>query len=157
MTGWSIELTTLLAMAGLMLSSLSLLYTFLRNRTTDIKELENRLTKLEGNQFTDTDKERLRELTVKVGVFWNIIEKEAPRLLRQHLTPHLDALLAKAEGGLSKLSKKEQIELKELLEEQYSAVVNNKDVEDPGRALVLALYKGVLEVETNSKEDLPAC
>jgi hypothetical protein len=163
-----LETGAILALLSLALSSLSLLYSYFRNRTGDIKELENRLTRLEGNQFTDIDRDRLtkleqnqftpqdkkclRELDVKVGVFWSIIEREAPRLLRQHLTPSLDALLAKAEKGISKLSKKEQMELKKLVDEQYDATVNSGDLEDPGRALVLALYKGVLEVETNSKE-----
>ncbi len=119
----------------------------------DIKELENRLTKLEQNQFTLEDRECLRELRVKVGVFWNIIEKEAPRLLRQHLTPHLDALLAKAEGGISRLSKDEKKELKQLVDEQYRKELEKENLNDPGRALILALYRGVLEVEAEEDEE----
>lgn len=141
----------MLTLVGLFLSSISLVYTFLRNRFKDIKELENRLTRLEEHQFTPEDRTRLRELDVKVGIFWGVIEREAPKILRQRLTPHLDALLAKAEGGISKLSRNEQIELKKLLEEQYDKVVNSGDIEDPGRALVMALYKGVLEIKTKEE------
>jgi len=145
------------------LSILSIIYGLFRDRSQDVRVLEKRLVTLEGNQFTSEDRERLttlegnqftsedrkglRALEVKVGVFWNIIEKEAPRILKQNLTPLLDALLTKAENGIAKLPRDELLELKRLLDERYADITNGGDVEDPGRALVLALYRGVIEVE----------
>uniref|UniRef100_A0A6M3MDN2 Uncharacterized protein n=1 Tax=viral metagenome TaxID=1070528 RepID=A0A6M3MDN2_9ZZZZ len=136
-----------LGVVAVVLSIISIIYGLFRDKAQDVRALENRLATLEGNQFTSEDREGLRALEVKVGVFWNIIEKEAPRILKQTVTPLLDALLTKAEKGIAKLPRDELLELKRLLDEQYSNIANGGDVEDPGKALVLALYRGVVEVE----------
>uniref|UniRef100_A0A6M3MGX8 Uncharacterized protein n=1 Tax=viral metagenome TaxID=1070528 RepID=A0A6M3MGX8_9ZZZZ len=139
-----------LGVIAIVLSIISIIYGLFRDKAQDIRTLENRLATLEGNQFTSEDREGLRALEVKVGVFWNIIEKEAPRILKQHLTPLLDALLAKAENGIANLPREDLLELKRLLDERYADITNGDDVKDPGRALVLALYRGRLALALDS-------
>jgi len=151
MSDWVIDPNFLLSFSGLLLAILSFIYTFAKDKTSDVRVLENRLTTLEGNQFTDEDRKTLKELEVKTGVFWNIIVREAPKLLKQKITPYLDVLLSKAELGLSELTPSEKKELLSLLDERY-AVLTKGDVEDSGKALVLALYKGILEIEVSNQE-----
>ena len=151
MSDWVIDPNFLLSFSGLLLAILSFIYTFAKDKTSDVRVLENRLTTLEGNQFTDEDRKTLKELEVKMGVFWNIIVREAPKLLKQKITPYLDVLLSKAELGLSELTPSEKKELLSLLDERY-AVLTKGDVEDSGKALVLALYKGILEIEVSNQE-----
>ena len=151
MSDWVIDPNFLLSFSGLLLAILSFIYTFAKDKTSDVRVLENRLTTLEGNQFTDEDRKTLKELEVKMGVFWNIIVREAPKLLKQKITPYLDVLLSKAELGLSALTPSEKKELLSLLDERY-AVLTKGDVEDSGKALVLALYKGILEIEVSNQE-----
>jgi len=151
MSDWVIDPNFLLSFSGLLLAILSFIYTFAKDKTSDVRVLENRLTTLEGNQFTDEDRKTLKELEVKTGVFWNIIVREAPKLLKQKITPYLDVLLSKAELGLSALTSAEKKDLLSLLDERY-AVLTKGDVEDSGKALVLALYKGILEIEVSNQE-----
>ena len=152
-----------IATASLVLSLIGFLFTWLRTRISDIKEYENRftvleesqieikeyenrLTFLEQNTFTDDDRACLRELDIKVGVFWKLVESEAPKLLKRNSTPYLDALLSKAELGLNTLSIIELYELDTLLTEQYNEDLAAGDVESPGRALVNALYRARIKM-----------
>ena len=151
MAEWVIDPNLLFSFSGLVLAIISLIYSLSKDKTKDVRDLENRLTNLEGNQFTDEDRKTLKELEVKTGVFWNIIVEEAPKLLKQKITPYLDVLLSKAESGLSGLTQAEKKELLSLLDERY-AVLTKGDVEDSGKALVLALYKGILEIEVSNQE-----
>jgi len=156
------------SITGIILSLIGFLFTWYRTNISDIRKLENRLVTLEqhkvnstqmenrlatieANSFNPSDRESLSELQVKVGVFWSIIESEAPKLLKRVTTPYLDILLSKAETGLSHLSSDEQLELYELLKVQYENEIKG-DVDAPGRALVNALYRARISMGLNTVE-----
>lgn len=43
--------------------------------------------------------ERIKDLEVKIGLFWKIVEQEIPKILHSPHTPEIDVLLEKVMGG----------------------------------------------------------
>lgn len=141
-----IEIVTLVGITGLSLSILNFLYTYWRTSRGDIKEYENRLTKLEECQFKEADRKCLNQLEIKMSLFWNIVEREFPKMLQQANTPRLDIMLSKIRSvGFSKLTKEEAQETYNLLNEQYEEISRNEDKTD--RKIVLAFLKGALALQ----------
>ena len=124
----------------------SLLYTAYRTRKQDIASLENRITILEQNQFTSSDKTCLHEVDVKMKLFWSIVEKEFPNILHSDKTPQIDKLLEKASKGTSNLSESEKKTLiKSLSNEKKEALKHN----NKSRALVVDFYTTVLQYNSS--------
>lgn len=63
-------------------------------------------------------KNRLTKLETQMGPFWNLIERELPKLIHSPHTPEIDKLLEKMiDGTLTKLEAKDlKIKLKEEME-----------------------------------------
>lgn len=145
---WDIGLV--LSIIGVGISILSLYLSSSRTTKEDTKRLENRLTRLEGNQFKPEDRECLHEVEVKMNLFWSIVEKEFPRVLMKQRTPVLDLLLEKAEiNGVSNLTEIEQDQLLDGLNQEYDRAL---ETEDSGRAMAISLFRATLIYNKNHGE-----
>ena len=132
------------------LSLFALLYSIYKGSAANMKELENRITTNEQYRFTKEDRDCMNEMKLKVDLFWSVVEKEFPKILVRHETPEFDKLLNKASDGLDKLSLEELSRLSSTLKSQYKIA---KEEENPGRAMAIALYKGVVEEFIREKNE----
>ncbi len=132
-----------LGIIGTCISLLSLYLIRSDKSLKKIKSQENRLTKLEQNQFRPEDRQCLYELKTKIDLWWTIVEREFPKLLVQVDTPKLDILLEKAGlFGVDYLGDKEKVDLETMLDDEYQSAINT---EDSGRAMAIALYRAVVK------------
>jgi hypothetical protein len=127
---------------GVIVAIASFIVARARASVTDTRELEHRLTQLETNQFTKEDRQCLRDNDLKMKLFWGVVEKEFPKLLKQHRTPMVDKLLTKAAMGLDKLTPNETSKLMKALDNEFNIAVSQKN---PRRALMIAFYLKVME------------
>lgn len=81
-------------------------------------------------------KNRLTKLETQMQPFWNLIEKELPKLIHSPHTPEIDVLLDKMIDG--KLTQDEAIDLKCMLKEELN-------VPDIGKKLVMILMLARLD------------
>lgn len=146
----------------------SFLFSYQRASKTDVANNENRITKIEGNQFTQADRDRLKFIeddlkhcrfsdedrkclydnTTKMALFWGIVQTEFPKILKQFDTPKLDKVFDKLINcGIRSLSIAEAKTFHLRLQTEYDAALK---AEKADRALILALYNMVYEYETSS-------
>jgi len=125
----------------------------------DAVALEHRLTLNEQNQFNENDRRCLQEVVWKMGLFWDTVKTDFPKLLRQEKTPRFDALLDKAEANIGLLSPNEVNELTELLTNIVESAKNEnvKKREKPDRAMMAAFYRKVLQYESNGGKNTHGC
>lgn len=137
-----IAVELVISLIGLTISLVSFYFARKDKGVEQVQSIENRLTSLESNQFTQEDRNCLNELDMKMNLFWGIVEQEFPRLLVRSNTPTIDILLIKAsKSGVDSLSATEHKELIERLNVEY---VNAIEIEDSGRAMAISLFRATL-------------
>lgn len=95
----------------------------------------------EVNEVTQDLSDRVKELEIKIDLFWRIVEKEFPRLLKQETTPNLDLILNIAENGYDCLTQEMAKDLYMRLKEEYRIALQH---ERPCRGYLLVMYMGGL-------------
>lgn len=152
----SAEINLLLSAIGTLTAISSAIYVLFRTSKMDTKDTEKRfsalterLGKLELSQMTPKERLCLQDISLKMNLFWSIIEKDFPKLLKQETTPELDVLLDKITNG--PLTTEEHSRLVHLLDVEYNKATA---IEDSGRAMALALYKATLTYKPNP--EIPA-
>lgn len=142
-----------LSIIGLCVALGSLYFSRKDRSIGEVSKLENRLTTLEANRFTQADRDSLIELELKMGLFWGIVETEFPRILIKAHTPHIDTLLVKvSKSGVLSLTDSEHNELIARLDQEYMEAL---DSEDPGRGLAISFFRAVLKF--SKIKDVDAC
>lgn len=131
-----------LSIASILLAVISLYMSRQDKGTEAVKNLEHRLTALETNRFTASDRQCLQDLELKMSLFWTIVEKDFPRLLIQKSTPALDVLLIKSHStGIISLSLDELDQLLDRLNTEY---INAIEQELSGRAMAISLFRATV-------------
>lgn len=142
-----------LSIIGLCVALGSLYFSRKDRSIGEVSKLENRLSTLEANRFTQADRDSLIELELKMGLFWGIVETEFPRILIKAHTPHIDSLLVKAsKSGISSLTDSEHHELIARLDQEYMEALDN---EDSGRGLAISFFRAILKF--NKTKSINAC
>ena len=146
-----ITIELVLSIIGLCVALGSLYFSRKDRSIGEVGKLENRLTTLEANKFTQEDRDCLNELDLKMSLFWGIVETEFPRILIKVHTPHIDILLVKAsKSGVSSLTDSEHNELVARLDQEYMEALDN---EDPGRGLAISFFRALLKFSKNKDVD----
>jgi hypothetical protein len=134
-----------ISLAAIALAVISLLINEWRKTKIDAKQLEKRLTDIENHLFTDKDSDCLKDVALKIGLLWKVVEVEFPKILRNKNTPELDILLNKViDSGLSSLTAEEFTKLKNGLSDEYAKALL---LEDENRAIPIALWQAILEYQ----------
>jgi len=113
----------------------------------DAVEYASRLTALEQNQFTSTDRRCLHDIDTKMRTIWKFFERDLPAALAQEHTIRLDELLGKAKEGLGKMSVSEANELFSLIKTEETESKKSEETSQSFRGLKLSMYRGFLEHE----------
>lgn len=141
--------------ADTLLAIITFLYAVFVSGQAKAVELENRLTKVEANQFTEADKNCLHELDLKMKLFWGIVETEFPIFLRRDKTPQLDILLDKARvNGVKSLTFDEVGFLDDELKKEYKQAIAEHD---SGRALAIAFYSTIVKYTSINGSEKNGC
>jgi hypothetical protein len=150
-----IDSSLLLSIIGLGVSATAFLINLTKTSKTDSIELEKRLTTLESDKFTDTDRKCLYDILSRFNVLWGVFEKDLPRFLKQETTPALDALIEKLlQVGIRGLDKEEYLMLDKYMAEEYEKALADESLQ--GRGFRLALFRAVSKFN-RSKSTVNSC
>jgi hypothetical protein len=143
-----IETSTVIAVIGLCLSAAAFLINTTKASKGEAVKLENRLTKLEADQFTDQDRKCLYDIHSRFSILWRVFENDLPRFLKQEKTPQLDAILDRVEKvGLRGLTDSEYVLLEQYITSEYEKTLLDETVQD--RGFRLAIYRAVAKFSRN--------
>ncbi|MCK4266861.1 MAG: hypothetical protein KAX31_06240 [Thermoplasmata archaeon] len=130
----------MLGILGAALSIIALIYSWANSG----KQMENRITTLEANQFTADDRRCLYDLETKMNTIWKFFEMDLPRILKSPHTPELDILLEKAENGLGSMKVDEVRKLYQLIDLECASETPKTE---KTRVLSLSMYRTFLQHE----------
>lgn len=130
----------ILGIIGAALSIIALIYSWANSG----KQMENRITTLEANQFTADDRRCLYDLETKMNTIWKFFEMDLPGLLKSPHTPEFDLLLEKAENGLGQMKLDEVKRLYELVDLECASETKSTE---PLRVIKLSMYRSFLQHE----------
>jgi len=126
-----------------LISVVAMVYTWMNSG----KEMENRLTVLEANQFTSEDRRCLHDVETKMNTIWKFFERDLPAALRSPHTPELDELLEKAKEGLGHMRVDEVKRLYVLIEAECEQ--ETKETSSI-RVMTLSMYRSFLKHEISA-------
>jgi len=115
-----------------LISTASFYFSRQKTATTQVKELENRLTSLE----------------LKIEPIWDAIRLQIPKLLISPHTREFDRLILKSIEGLNDMTAIETKRLIELLDIEYEKAIKEKD---SGRAIGIALMKAGIKADSSTR------
>ena len=127
----------------MLISVVAMVYTWMNSG----KEMENRLTVLEANQFTSEDRRCLHDVETKMNTIWKFFERDLPAALRSPHTPELDELLEKAKEGLGHMRVDEVKRLYVLIEAECEQ--ETKETSSI-RVMTLSMYRSFLKHEISA-------